>query len=65
MRLIAFITESTQIKKILGHIGVDPEPPHIFPACGPPLWDDCGDAPIDEEVHSEPDWELVDQRINW
>ena len=32
MRLIAFVTEGTQIKKILHNIGVDPEPPHIAPA---------------------------------
>ena len=42
MRLIAFITEGTQVKKILNHIEVDSEPPHIDPARGPPLWDDCG-----------------------
>ena len=40
MRLIAFITEGTQIRKILDHIGVDSEPPHIAPARGPPLWGD-------------------------
>jgi hypothetical protein len=74
MRLIAFITEGTQIRKILDHIGVDSEPPHISPARGPPLWDDC-DAQMDEGVHIEPaDWDLaaqpapdfeVDQRISW
>ncbi len=55
MRLIAFITEGVQIRKILDHIGVDSEPPHISPARGPPLWDDC-DAQTDDGV---------DQRINW
>ena len=30
-RLIAFITEGTQIRKILDHIGVDLEAPHISP----------------------------------
>ena len=73
MRLIAFVTEGTQIRRILDHIGVDSEPPHIAPARGPPLWDDC-DAQTDEGVHIEPDWDLaaqpapdyeVDQRINW
>jgi hypothetical protein len=73
MRLIAFITEGTQIRRILDHIGVDSEPAHISPACGPPLWDGC-DAQTDEGVHIEPDWDLaaqtapdyeVDQRINW
>jgi hypothetical protein len=74
MRLIAFITEGTQIRKILDHIGVDSEQPHISPARGPPLWDDGGDAQTVEGVHIEPDWDLspqpapdfeVDQRINW
>jgi hypothetical protein len=73
MRLIAFITEGMQVRRILDHIGVDSEPPHISPARGPPLWDDC-DAQTDEGVHIEPDWDLaaqpspafeVDQRINW
>ena len=74
MRLIAFITEGTQIRRILDHIGVDSEPAHISPALGPPLWDDCGDAQTDEEEHIEPaDWDLapqaapdfeVDQRIS-
>ncbi|MBP6559395.1 MAG: IS91 family transposase [Burkholderiaceae bacterium] len=73
MRLIAFVTEGMQIRKILDHIGVDAEPPHIAPARGPPLWDDC-DAQTVEGVAVEPDWDLaeqpapdyeVDQRINW
>jgi hypothetical protein len=74
MRLIAFITEGTQIRRILDHIGVDSEPPHIALARGPPLWDDC-DAQTDGGAQNEPaDWDLaaqpapdyeVDQRINW
>ena len=74
MRLIAFITEGVQIRKILDHIGVDSEPPHISPARGPPLWDDC-DTQMDDGAQIEPaDWDLaaqpapdyeVDQRISW
>ena len=74
MRLIAFITEGTQIRKILDHIGVDSEPPQISPARGPPLWEDC-DAQMDDGAQIEPaDWDLaaqpapdfeVDQRISW
>ena len=73
MRLIAFITEGVQIGKILEHIGVDSEPPHISPARGPPLCED-GDAQMGEGVQVEPAWDLaaqlapdyeVDQRINW
>ena len=50
-----------------------PEPPHIAPARGPPLWGDC-DAQTDDGEHIEPaDWDLaahpapdfeVDQRIS-
>ena len=77
MRLIAFITEGAQIRKILDHIGVASEPPHISPARGPPLWED-GDAQTGDGVQIEPDWATdwdlvaqpapvyeVDQRINW
>lgn len=59
-------------------IGVDSEPPHISPARGQPLWDDCGDEQMDDGVQIEPDWatdwdeatqparhDEVDQRINW
>ncbi len=74
MRLIAFITEGTQIRRILDHIGVDSEPPHISQERGPLLWDDC-DAQMGGGAQIEPaDWDLaaqpapdyeVDQRINW
>ncbi len=72
MRLIAFITEGTQIRRILDHIGVDSEPLHVSPARGSPLGDDC-DAQTDDGVHIEPHWDLaaqpapgyeVDQRVN-
>ncbi len=71
---IAFITEGVQIRRILDHIGVDSEPPHVSPARGPPMWAVCGAAQMDEGVHIEPDWDLAaqvapdfeeDQRISW
>ncbi len=73
MRIIAFITHSADIRQILDHIGVESEPPHITPARGPPLWEGS-DAPVDDGVQGEPDWDLaaqlapdyeVDQRVNW
>jgi hypothetical protein len=73
MRLIAFITDRAEVRKILDHIGVDSLAPRISPARGPPLWDDC-DAQAHEAVEVEPDWDAsiqtapdyeVDQRINW
>ena len=74
MRIIAFITFSADIHKILEHIGVDPEAPRIAPARGPPLWDDCGAQEQGEGVEAEPDWDLAnqsppdypdDQRTDW
>ncbi len=56
MRLIAFITEGTQIRKILDHIGVDPDPPQISSARGPPLRDYRGDAQMGEGAQIEPGW---------
>lgn len=73
MRIIAFITHSADIRRILNHIGVDSEPPRITPARGQTLWDDC-DAQMDEGVEVGTDWDLVaqpepdyevDQRVNW
>ena len=73
MHLIAFITEGAQIRRILDHIGVDSEPPRIWQARGPPLWDDS-DAQTDDGAQIATDWDLaaqpapdyeVDQRVNW
>ena len=35
MRLITFITEGTQVRRILDYIGVESEPPHIPPGTWP------------------------------
>jgi len=64
MRIIAFITFSADIQKILDHIGVDPEAPRIAPARGPPLWDECGAQESREQgegVEALPDWDLANQ----
>ena len=77
LRLIAFIAEGVQIKKILEHIGVDAQAPHIAPTRGPPLWDDCDVQGADgagEGAKLEPDWgesaqtapdDTADQRTDW
>ena len=73
MRIIAFITDGAEVRKILEHICADPQATAHYPARGPPLWDDC-DAPMGEGVEALPDWDLaaqpapdyqVDQRISW
>ena len=72
--LIAFVTEGTQIEKILNHIDVNAEPPHLSLARRPQLRDDCGCAQINHGAQIEPDWELaaqpapdfdVGRQVNW
>jgi hypothetical protein len=77
MRLIAFINDGAEIRKILDHIGVESSPPKISKARGPPLWDACGDACDETEsvdyFDAEPDRDVVqhgpdedvDQSENW
>jgi len=50
MSIVAFITFSADIHKMLDHIGVEPEAPRITPACGPPLWDDCGAQELEKAM---------------
>ena len=77
MRLIAFITEGVQIRRILEHIGVDALAPRIAPARGPPLWDACDAQGADgagQGGRIEPGWgesaqtapdDVFDQRTDW
>ena len=66
MRIIAFITEGTAIREILGHLGEPTSPPRLMPARGPPLWEmqGSGSDAIDPHAQPAPDYEF-DQRIAW
>ena len=73
MRIIAFIIDGAEVRKILEHIGEQARPPRITPARGPALWDDC-DALVEVGVDVEPQWDPSaqaspqyqgHQRINW
>jgi len=71
MRLIAFITEAVDVRKILTHIGEPATPPPISPARGPPEWhegSDSGETSIEAEddplVQPEPEYEF-DQQVSW
>jgi hypothetical protein len=66
MRIVAFITETAPVARILMHIGEPPQPPPIAPARGPPAWED--------DPEPMPDWDLIaqpdpgfefDQRLSW
>ena len=77
MRIIAFITEGVQIRRILKHMGVDTQAPRIAPARGPPLRDECdaqGAEGAGEGARIELDWDesaqtapgdALDQRTDW
>ena len=67
MRLIAFVTDSASITRILEHLGEPTRPPPVSPARAPPGWEGMLDltsvydpvAPV-----PEPDYEF-DQRVTW
>jgi hypothetical protein len=54
MRIVAFITETAPVQRILLVLGETAEPPRISPARGPPAWDD---PPVD----LGPDWDALAQ----
>jgi hypothetical protein len=65
IRIISFITEAPDIRKILKHIGEPTEPPRISPARGPPFQDDVNqDSSWDPATQPAPDYEF-DQTISW
>jgi hypothetical protein len=73
MRIVAFITETAPVQRILSHIGEPALPPRIAPARGPPSWEeeDSETTFLDEErgtgdplLQPEPEHEF-DQRISW
>jgi hypothetical protein len=73
MRLISFINDGAEIRKILDHIGVESHPPKISQARGPPLWDACDEAAPEDYFATAPDGDVwhhgheedVDQSVNW
>ena len=70
MRIIAFINEASDVRKILAHIGESSQPPRIAPARGPPLWElaaGFAQAGNDHEwVIAEPGPEIeFDQSVAW
>ena len=72
MRIIAFITEGSSVRKILECMGESALPPKVAPARGPPLWElaqaqrhGADNDPQWESAHEpEPVFEF-DQRVAW
>jgi hypothetical protein len=64
MRIIAFIDDPTEVKKILAHLGEPTAPPKLAPARGPPLWEAAQHGSADPFAKPMPVFEF-DQRIAW
>ena len=67
MRIVAIITATAPIERILTHISEPAEPPRNSPARGPPAWEH-------PPVEAVPDWDALaqappehvfDQRVQW
>jgi hypothetical protein len=71
IRIIAFITAPSTVRRILEHRGEPTRPPRCAPARGPPLWAAVTAAPpahhdprSDEAAQLPPEIEF-DQRLTW
>ena len=64
MRIIAFIDDPTEVKKILAHLGEPTAAPILAPARGPPLWEAAQPDGTDPLAQQMPEFEF-DQRIAW
>jgi len=65
MRIIAFVTESHSVQRILDRIGEPSTPPAISPCRGPPQWEETVEPVfLDEGVQPEPEYP-VDQIVSW
>jgi hypothetical protein len=64
MRIIAFIDDPTEVKKILTHLGEPASAPLLAPARGPPLWEAALLSGADPFAQPMPAFEF-DQRIAW
>ena len=71
MRIIAFITEGSSVRKILDNLCESAQPPRIAPARGPPLWEL---EAAHRQADNNPTWDSAaqpeavfefDQRVAW
>jgi len=67
IRLIAFVTDSASITRILEHLGEPTRPPPVSPARGPPGWEKMFDqTPVFDPTAPVPEPEYAfDQRVTW
>jgi hypothetical protein len=58
LRIIAFIDDPTEVKKILTHMGAPAVAPILVPARGPRLWDAAGPGGDDDLLQPIPAFEF-------
>ena len=59
MQIIAFVTESVSVRRILEHIGEPAQPPPVVPA-----WEEEPEPLLDPLGQPEPDFQF-DQTVSW
>jgi len=63
MRIIAFVTDSVSVRRVLKYIGKPAQPPKLAPARGPPAWEaEAGPLPLplpDPIAQTEPNFKLT------
>jgi len=67
MRIIAFVTDTASVTRILAHIGEPTKAPVLSPARDPPAWDEAFDqTPVFDPLAAapEPTFEF-DQTVTW
>jgi hypothetical protein len=68
MRLIAFVTETESVRRILTHLGEPTTPPPVSPARSPPLWEafDWDQTLAFDPAAADPESEFdFDQTVSW
>jgi len=66
MRIVAFVTDTASVTRILAHIGQPTKAPVLSPARGSPTWETFDQTPVFDPVAPapEPAFEF-DQTVTW
>jgi hypothetical protein len=67
MRIIAFLTDTASVTRMLQHLGEPTQPPPVSPARGPPQWEESFDqSPVYDPSQGEPDLGFeFNQTVSW
>ncbi len=66
MRIVAFLTDTASVTRILEHIGEPTKPPVLSPARGPPTWETFDQTPVFDPLAPAPAPAFeFDQNVTW